>query len=147
MSNTQKSSAMFVILIAGLFWSFGPLVVRNLDGAENIPWQYLLIRGLIIFLVLNLFLFLREGYKFINNYKKIGSSGLVGGLCLGIANITFILSLIHTTAAITMLLLAALPFMTAILAFLILGEKISRTTLIAIIISAIGILIMTIESI
>ena len=49
MSNTQKSSAMFVILIAGLFWSFGPLVVRNLDGAENIPWQYLLIRGLIIF--------------------------------------------------------------------------------------------------
>ncbi len=147
MSNTQKSSAMFVILIAGLFWSFGPLVVRNLDGAENIPWQYLLIRGLIIFLVLNLFLFLQEGYKFINNYKKIGSSGLVGGLCLGIANITFILSLIHTTAAITMLLLAALPFMTAILAFLILGEKISRTTLIAIIISAIGILIMTIESI
>ena len=147
MSNTQKSSAMFVILIAGLFWSFGPLVVRNLDGAENIPWQYLLIRGLIIFLVLNLFLFLREGYKFINNYKKIGSSGLVGGLCLGIANITFILSLIHTTAAITMLLLAALPFMTAILAFLILGEKISRTTLIAIIISAIGILIMTLESI
>ena len=36
---------MFFVLLAGLIWSFGPLVVRNMDNAELVPWQYSLIRG------------------------------------------------------------------------------------------------------
>ena len=69
MSKNKVSSAMFFVLLAGLIWSFGPLVVRNMDNAELAPWQYSLIRGLAIFLILNLYLFLVEGTKFINNYN------------------------------------------------------------------------------
>ena len=101
MSKNKISSAMFFVLLAGLIWSFGPLVVRNMDNAELVPWQYSLIRGLAIFLILNLYLFLVEGTKFINNYNKIGTSGLIGGISLGVANITFILSLTTTSAAVT----------------------------------------------
>ena len=90
MSKKQVSSAMFFVLLAGLIWSFGPLVVRNINNAELIPWQYSLIRGSAIFLILNIYLFLNEGKKFTNNYQKIGLSGLIGGACLGIANITFV---------------------------------------------------------
>ena len=54
-----------------------------------------------IFLVLNIYLFLVEGQKFTNNYNKIGLSGFIGGLSLGIANISFILSITTTTAAVT----------------------------------------------
>ena len=146
MSKAKANSAVFVVLVAGLFWSFGPLVVRNIDNAELIPWQYLFFRGSVIFLVLNIYLFLAEGQKFINNYSRIGLSGLIGGASLGIGNITFILSITTTTAAVTMMMLAAMPFMAAILAYVFLKEKISTTTLIAIIIAAAGIIFMSFDS-
>ena len=146
MSKDKANSAVFVVLVAGLFWSFGPLVVRNIDNAELIPWQYLFFRGSVIFLILNIYLFLAEGQKFINNYNRIGLSGLIGGVSLGIGNITFILSITTTTAAVTMMMLAAMPFMAAILAYVFLKEKISTTTLIAIIIAAAGIIFMSFDS-
>ena len=33
--------AIPVVLMAGIFWSFGPYVVRNIDEANTVPWQYL----------------------------------------------------------------------------------------------------------
>lgn len=146
MLKDKTTSAIFIVLIAGLFWSFGPLVVRNIDNAELIPWQYLFFRGSVIFLVLNIYLFLAEGQKFIGNYNRIGLSGLIGGVSLGIANISFILSITTTTAAITMMMLATQPFVAAILAYVFLKEKISKTTLIAIIIAAAGIIFMSFDS-
>lgn len=147
MSKNKISSAMFFVLLAGLIWSFGPLVVRNMDNAELVPWQYSLIRGSAIFIILNLYLFLTEGSKFTNNYNKIGLSGIIGGISLGIANLTFILSLTSTSAAVTLLMLGALPFLAAILAYIFLNEKISKTTFIAIIIAAAGIIFMYFDSI
>ena len=147
MSKNKISSAMFFVLLAGLIWSFGPLVVRNMDNAELVPWQYSLIRGTAIFIILNLYLFLTEGSKFTNNYNKIGLSGIIGGISLGIANLTFILSLTSTSAAVTLLMLGALPFLAAIIAYIFLNEKISKTTFIAIIIAAVGIIFMCFDSI
>ena len=138
---------MFFVLLAGLIWSFGPLVVRNMDNAALVPWQYSLIRGSAIFIILNLYLFLTEGSKFTNNYNKIGLSGIIGGISLGIANLTFILSLTSTSAAVTLLMLGALPFLAAIIAYIFLNEKISKTTFIAIIIAAAGIIFMCFDSI
>ncbi|MBD1172372.1 DMT family transporter [Pelagibacterales bacterium SAG-MED05] len=142
----KNSSAIVIVLIAGIFWSFGPLVVRHIDNAELIPWQYLFFRGSVIFLVLNIYLFLAEGQKFILNYNKIGLSGLIGGVSLGVANISFILSITTTTAAVTMMMLATQPFVAAILAYIFLKEKISKTTLIAISIAAAGIIFMSLDS-
>ena len=147
MSKNKISSAMFFVLLAGLIWSFGPLVVRNMDNAELVPWKYSLIRGSAIFIILNLYLFLTEGSKFTNNYNKIGLSGIIGGISLGVANLTFILSLTSTSAAVTLLMLGALPFLAAIIAYIFLNEKISKTTFIAIIIAGAGIIFMCFDSI
>jgi len=146
MSKNKVSSAMFFVLLAGLIWSFGPYIVRNINNAELIPWQYSLIRGSAIFLILNIYLFLNEGKKFTNNYQKIGVSGLIGGLCLGIANITFVFSITTTTAAVTMTMLGAMPFIAALLAYIFLKEKISKSTLIAMIIAAVGIILISFDS-
>ena len=142
----KNSSAILVVLIAGIFWSFGPLVVRHIDNAQLIPWQYLFFRGSVIFLVLNIYLFLAEGQKFIGNYSRIGLSGLIGGVSLGIANISFILSITTTTAAVTMMMLATQPFVAAILAYIFLKEKISKTTFVAITVAAAGIIFMSLDS-
>ena len=138
--------AIPVVLVAGLLWSFGPYVVRHIDGAQQVPWQYLFTRGIVIFIILNLFLYLEEGIEFLENYKKIGISGLIGGVGLGIAMITFIYSITNTSAAVTLLCLAAMPFITALLGFMFLKEQISINVWVAIGIAAIGILIMAIDN-
>ena len=134
--------AIPVVLFAGLLWSFGPLVVRYMDNPQLVPWQYIFGRGLTIFILLNLYLFFEEGKNFYKNYYKIGLSGVIGGSGLGIAMITFIYSITNTSAAVTLLCLAAMPFFTALLAFLFLREKISFSVWISILIASVGIIIM-----
>ena len=138
----NEKIAIPVVLFAGLLWSFGPLVVRYMDQPGLVPWQYIFARGLTIFTVLNLYLFFEEGKNFYKNYLKIGVSGFIGGCGLGIAMITFIYSITNTTAAVTLLCLAAMPFFTALLGFLFLKERISLNVWIAIIIATIGIIII-----
>ena len=138
--------AVPVVLFAGILWSFGPLVVRYMDNPNQVPWQYIFGRGLTIFILLNLYLYFEEGIKFYKNYLKMGYSGIIGGTGLGIAMISFIYSITNTSAAITLLCLAAMPFFTALLAFLFLKEKISLNVWISIFIATIGIIIMAFGS-
>ena len=140
----NQKAAVPIVLFAGLFWSLGPYVVRNIDAANTVPWQYLFTRGVVIFLLLNCFLYFEEGIKFYKNYLKVGLSGILGGLGLAIAMISFIWSITNTSAAITLLCLAAMPFITALLSFLFLKEKISLSVWLTIIIAAVGIVIMAV---
>ena len=138
--------AVPVVLFAGILWSFGPLVVRYMDNPNQVPWQYIFGRGLTIFILLNLYLYFEEGIKFYKNYLKMGYSGIIGGTGLGVAMISFIYSITNTSAAITLLCLAAMPFFTALMAFLFLKEKISLNVWISIFIATIGIIIMAFGS-
>ena len=138
----NEKVAIPVVLFAGLIWSFGPLVVRYMNDPHLVPWQYIFGRGLTIFLVLNLYLFFEEGKNFYKNYYKIGYSGVIGGTGLGIAMISFIYSITNTSAAVTLLCLAAMPFFTALLGFLFLRERISINVWIAIFIATVGIVII-----
>ena len=140
----NEKIAIPVVLFAGILWSFGPLVVRYMDNPNLVPWQYIFGRGLTIFILLNLYLYFEEGINFYKNYKKIGRSGIIGGCGLGVAMISFIYSITNTSAAITLLCLAAMPFFTAILAYLFLKEKISLNVWVSIFIATIGIIIMAI---
>ena len=138
----NEKIAIPVVLLAGLIWSFGPLVVRYMNEPNLVPWQYIYARGLTIFLVINFYLFFEEGLDFYKNYFKIGISGIIGGVGLGIAMITFIYSITNTSAAITLLCLAAMPFFTALLGFLFLKEKISINVWMSIFIATVGIIII-----
>jgi drug/metabolite transporter (DMT)-like permease len=140
----NEKIAIPVVLFAGILWSFGPLVVRYMESPHMVPWQYIFGRGLTIFIILNLYLYFEEGLNFYKNYKKIGRSGVIGGCGLGVAMITFIYSITNTSAAVTLLCLAAMPFFTAILAYLFLKEKISINVWVSIFIASVGIIIMAI---
>ena len=143
----NEKIAIPVVLIAGLIWSFGPLVVRYMNEPNLVPWQYIFARGLTIFLILNLYLFFEEGKNFYKNYFRIGISGVIGGTGLGIAMITFIYSITNTSAAVTLLCLAAMPFFTALLGFLFLKEKISINVWVSIFIATVGIVIIALGNI
>ena len=136
-----------VVVFAGILWSFGPLVVRNIDDPGLILWQYLFARGLVIFSLLNIYLFFEEGMEFYKNYLRIGIAGIIGGVGLGTAMITFIWSITNTSAAITLLCLSAMPFITALLGFLFLKEKIRPSVWVAIFVASIGVVIIAFDSV
>ena len=143
----NPKAAIPVVLLAGIFWSFGPYVVRHIDQPQLVPWQYLFTRGLVIFILLNIYLYLNEGLKFYKNYSKIGISGILGGVGLATAMITFIWSITNTSAAVSLLCLAAMPFITALLGFMFLKEKISMSVWIAIFVATFGIAVMALGNV
>jgi drug/metabolite transporter (DMT)-like permease len=118
-----------------------------MDQPNLVPWQYLFTRGLTIFVLLNVYLFFEEGKKFYKNYFNIGISGAIGSVGLGSAMMAFIWSITNTTAAITLLCLASMPFITALLGFLFLKERISFGVWISIILATGGVGIMSFESV
>ena len=141
-STSSYFTAFIVVLIAGILWSFGALTVRYMIDGHNYVFQYLFYRGLSIALLLILYLFLREGLLFYKNFFRIGISGILGGLFLSTAFIGFIFSITMTTAAVTLFMLAAMPFIAAVVAYFVLGEKLRTITFISMIIAFCGILIM-----
>ena len=56
--------AVPVVMFAGILWSFGPLVVRFMDNPNQVPSQYIFGRGLTIFILLNLYLYLKRVLNF-----------------------------------------------------------------------------------
>ena len=146
MNIRDEKVAIPIVLIAGLFWSFGPLAIRYVDQPELVPWQYLFTRGIVIFIVLNCYLYLNEGTNFISNYFRVGFSGIVGSIGLASAMMGFIWSITHTSVAVTLLCLAAMPLITALLGFIFLKEHISINTWVSIVIAAIGIAIISLNN-
>ena len=142
MSKNNYFYAFIVVFIAGLSWSFGAVVVKHMDQANLYVFQYLFYRGFSIALILLTYLFIREGLNFYKNFLKIGFSGILGGICLATAFTGFIYSITITSAAVTLFMLAAMPFIAAIFGYFFLGELLSRSTFISMIIAFIGVCVM-----
>ena len=148
-SNSQSQSPYFyaftLVFLAGLLWSFGVVTVRYMIDGHDYVFQYLFYRGISIAIILIVYLFIREGLSFYKNFLNIGVSGILGGLCLATAFTGFIFSITMTTAAVTLFMLAAMPFIAAIVGYFILGEVLRRSTLISMVIAFIGVCIMIIH--
>ena len=135
-------TGFFLVFFAGLLWSFGPVVVRNMVQAHHYVFQYLFYRGLSVATILICFLIYREGFGFYKNFLRVGLPGLIGGCALATAMTGFIFSITLTSAAVTLFMLAAIPFIAAIIAYFALREKLRTMTLISMIIAFVGVLIM-----
>jgi len=145
MTKNSYFYAFIVVFLAGLSWSFGAVVVRHMDEANSYVFQYLFYRGISIALILLIYLFITEGLNFYKNFLKIGISGVMGGIFLAIAFTGFIYSITITSAAVTLFMLAAMPFIAAIFGYFFLNEILRRSTLISMVIAFIGVCIMIIN--
>jgi len=143
--NNNYFYAFVLVFLAGLTWSFGAAVVRYMQDAHFYVFQYLFYRGIAIAIILIVYLFIKEGFRFYKIFFHIGLSGILGGLFLAIAFTGFIYSITITTAAVTLFMLAAMPFIAAVFGYFFLGELLTRKTLIAMIIAFVGIIIMIIN--
>ena len=140
--NSYYLTGFTLVFFAGLLWSFGVVTVRYMIDAHQFVFQYLFCRGIAVATILVCFLYYREGFSFYTNFAKVGIPGLIGGLGLGVAFTGFIFSITMTTAAVTLFMLAIMPFIAAIIAYFALGENLRRMTLISMIIAFVGVGIM-----
>ena len=145
MSKNSYLYAFTVVFLAGIFWSFGALTVRYMVDGHQYVFQYLFYRGIAIAIILIIYLFLSEGISFYKNFFKIGISSVLGGIFLATAFTGFIFSITMTTAAVTLFMLAAMPFIAAIVGYFILGEILKKSTLIAMIVAFVGVCVMIIN--
>ena len=131
-----------LVVVSGLIWSLGAPMIRFLEDAENYRLPFLFYRGITIFLVVIAYVYIREGRDFLNSLKRIDVWSLFGGLVLALAMFGYIYALTTTSVAVTLLMLALSPILSAFLGYLILGEGLSRTTLVNMIIVAVGVIVM-----
>jgi len=131
-----------LVVVSGLIWSLGAPLIRFLEDAENYRLHFLLYRGVTIFLVVIAYVYIREGRDFLNSLKRIDAWSLFGGLVLALTMFSYIYALTTTSIAVTLLMLALSPVLSAFLGYLILGEGLSRTTLVNMIIVAVGVIVM-----
>jgi len=131
-----------LVVISGLVWSLGAPLVRFLEDAEHYRLPFLFYRGIILFLVVIAYVLLREGRNFLNSLKRIDIWSVFGGLVLSLTMFGWIYALTTTTVAVSLLMLALAPILTAFLGYLILGEKLSRVTLVNMVIVVVGVFVM-----
>ncbi len=142
MNSNSYFNAFILVFLSGLFWSFGVVTVRYMEDAHDYVFQYLFYRGISIAIILIIYLFLKEGLVFYKNFFRIGVSSVLGGIFLATAFTGFIFSITMTTAAVTLFMLAAMPFIAAIAGFVILGETLQRSTFFSMIVAFLGVCIM-----
>lgn len=78
MAAMGHSKALAAVLTAGTLWSFGALTIRYMKDPQDYRWQYLFFRGLTVAAILCVYLMARDRHRFVENFQKIGLSGIVG---------------------------------------------------------------------
>ena len=138
---TSNRNLSILLLIAGSVGiSFGGLIMRNINSAD--PWQIAFYRGLAFLFSITLILFHKYRLEIVTKIKNTGFPGMAGGFLLMLANLLFIQAFANTSIANALFTLSSIPFITAILAFIFLKEKISLRTIIIMIFAFMGIFIM-----
>ena len=132
------------VLLAALCASSAGLIVRHIEAAD--AWQILFYRALAFTGMLFLMVVLRHGRTTASAFRAIGWPGLVMAVALGSAFIGFIFALTLTTVANTVFILGVSPLAAALLSRMVLGERITATTLAAMIGALIGVALMVGDS-
>ena len=136
----RYGTGMVIVLMAGILWSFQALMIRQIEEAG--PWAILAWRSLAMAPVLLAFLAWRRGGSPFPAIRRAGLAGVLGDVGLVAAMGGAILAFQTTTIANAAFLLAASPFLAAILGWLILREAVAPRTWGAIALALLGIFIM-----
>ncbi len=142
--QSYQRGVLYVIL-AGVFLSFGGLLVRFVESAN--PWTILFYRSLTFTLTVLVFMFVRNRANFKNQLTSIKPIDLLVSFFLALGFIFYVLSLFNTTVANTVLLLCSGPVLAAVIAYFVLGEKVGRLTWFAMLLAALGVLVMVVGGI
>ena len=123
MNLTNKQKGLGLSLIGVLLITPDSLFLRLIDlGA----WELVFYRGLVPFICLLIVLSFYYRSQFIKAFLVLGIPGLIYAILIALGSTTFVISIENTYVANTLIMIALLPFATAILSSIFLKEHPSK---------------------
>ena len=139
----HRQIGIALVVLAGVFWSLqGPAVrmIETASGPQIIFWRS---AGQLV-VMLGVVAVVNRG-RVLSAFRLAGYRAVVGALCHAAAGTCFVLAVLHTTVANVVFTLASAPLIAAAGAWLLLGERIERRTLGAMVAAVLGIAVMMSE--
>ena len=140
MNIISKLPGPLLVFFGAFSLSFGGLIVKSFEGATL--WQILFWRSLFFILVISIFLISTYKKNIFVAFKKSGFVGLFGGIVLSSGFCGYVFAMYNTTVANTNFIIQTQTIFLAIFGYFFLKEKISKITLISIILAISGIILM-----
>ena len=140
MNIIQKLPGPFLVFLGAFFLSFGGLIVKSFEGATL--WQILFWRQLFFVVLVSIFLLLTYKKKVFIALYESGLPGFFGGIILGCGFSAYVFAMYKTTVANANFIIQTQAIFLAIFGYLFLKEKISKLTLLSIILAITGIILM-----
>ena len=144
---TQPSRWLGLLLMigAGLCWSTGGVLVRSTAITDS--WEIVFWRSL--FMVLTLVVILRVWHRgaVLRKFAAVGIWGVVTGGFLALTFFFYIIALTITTVANTLVTMSVMPFVAALLGWLVLKEPIRPPTWAAMAAAGAGLVLMFADSV
>jgi len=135
-----KIPGPLLVFLGACSLSFGGLIVKSFEGANL--WQILFWRSLFFILVVTIFLFFSYKKNFFLAFKKSGLPGLFGGVILSSGFCGYVFAMYNTTVANTNFIIQTQTIFLAIFGYFFLKERITKITLISILLAISGIFLM-----
>lgn len=136
----QYRTGVGLVVIAAILWSQQGLIFRQIDTAGS--WEVLFWRSLGMVPVILAFVAWRAEGRVLAAVAAIGWAGVAGALGLIFAFGGAIFAIQSTSIANAVFLFSASPFLTALLAWVLLGEKVRARTWASIGVAMVGIAVM-----
>ena len=140
MNIIQKLPGPLLIFSGAFCLSFGGLIVKSFEGATL--WQILFWRQLFFVILVSIFLLFTYKKKIFVALYESGLPGFIGGIILGCGFSAYVFAMYKTTVANTNFIIQTQAIFLAIFGYLFLKEKISKLTLLSIILAITGIILM-----
>ncbi len=134
---TERQGAL-LLAGSGAIFSVTAIAVAAVDEASS--FQFLTYRGASTALAMLLLILARRGGRRVS-FAGVTPTVWLAGCVLGATSMLYILALSGTSAATTLFLLAAAPVFAALIGWVLLRERVERTTMVAIGVTLIGVAI------
>ncbi|MQX35913.1 DMT family transporter [Roseospira navarrensis] len=112
-------------------------MVQDADSLQVVFW-----RSLLLGLVLCAVVALHRGRGAVAHVRAMGPLGLLAGLMMAVTNISFVVAMMLTTVANTLVVIATIPMFSALFGLVLIRERVRTRTWIAMSVSFLGVVII-----
>lgn len=136
----SRTTGILLLLGSGVCFSSAGVFIRLIEAAST--WQVVFYRSLTFSLAVLIYVAVRKGGATWAAFRDLDRAAQIGTLGLAIGVVFLIWAQFHTTIANVVFILGALPFLTGLLAWAFLGEKVARASWLTMAVALAGIAVM-----
>jgi DME family drug/metabolite transporter len=140
MQLIKRLPGPLLVFFGAFCLSFGGLIIKSFEGSTQ--WQILFWRTVFFLLIVFIYLVITYKKNIFRSFYISGIPGFFGGLILSFGFCGYVFAMYNTTVANTNFIIQTQTIFLAIFGYFFLKEKISKITLISIILAISGITLM-----